>query len=422
AESLPFIADDYSGALAQARRRGVPLFVDAWAPWCHTCLSLRAYVFPDPALRRFAARFIWLAIDTERAENAALVERLRVRELPTLFVIDPASETPSVAWVGSLTAPELAKLLDEALAAADRGSAQADDALRKGHRLGAAGRNDAAIEAYRSALATAPAGWASRAETIDALVTRLRQAGRLEECAHDAAGAVGSMPAGTARADVLRSGIECGRQGDEPWLEALTAFGERVAFDPREPILADDRSDLFDYVASGWTRLGRPDDAHRVAAEWARFLEAEAAHAPSPAARAVFDAHRLAAYLALGTPERALPMLDQSARDFPGDYNPPARMGRALIALGRPGDAIVALERAIALAYGPRKLNLWSTQADAYIARGDAPGARRALERAIAFSREVPLSEGYGKLRAELEGRLEGLLDAGAKSDARDSP
>ena len=30
---LPFIADDYTRALALARVRKVPLFIEAWAPW-----------------------------------------------------------------------------------------------------------------------------------------------------------------------------------------------------------------------------------------------------------------------------------------------------------------------------------------------------------------------------------------------------
>ena len=32
-EVLPFIADDWPKAVALARARKVPLFVEAWAPW-----------------------------------------------------------------------------------------------------------------------------------------------------------------------------------------------------------------------------------------------------------------------------------------------------------------------------------------------------------------------------------------------------
>lgn len=30
---LPFIEDDYGRALAEARTRKLPLFIEAWAPW-----------------------------------------------------------------------------------------------------------------------------------------------------------------------------------------------------------------------------------------------------------------------------------------------------------------------------------------------------------------------------------------------------
>ncbi len=30
---LPFLSDDYAGALAEARARQLPLFIEAWAPW-----------------------------------------------------------------------------------------------------------------------------------------------------------------------------------------------------------------------------------------------------------------------------------------------------------------------------------------------------------------------------------------------------
>ena len=33
ADILPFIEDDYGRAVAEAKARKVPLFVEAWAPW-----------------------------------------------------------------------------------------------------------------------------------------------------------------------------------------------------------------------------------------------------------------------------------------------------------------------------------------------------------------------------------------------------
>ena len=30
---LPFVEDDYAAAIRDARARGVPVFVEAWAPW-----------------------------------------------------------------------------------------------------------------------------------------------------------------------------------------------------------------------------------------------------------------------------------------------------------------------------------------------------------------------------------------------------
>ena len=31
--ALPFVEDDYARALAEAKTKAVPLFVEAWAPW-----------------------------------------------------------------------------------------------------------------------------------------------------------------------------------------------------------------------------------------------------------------------------------------------------------------------------------------------------------------------------------------------------
>ena len=415
-EVVPFIENDYPRALAEARARHLPLFIDAWAPWCHTCLSMRAYVFADARLRPLAPRFVWLSLDTERDENAPVVARFGVHVLPTLFVIDAATEQARLAWAGSLTALELTRVLEDVQLAADgpRADGEAMAMLLSGHRASAAENIAGAIDDYRAALAAAPAGWPARAEAVDALVLRLSDARRLNECVSVAAAEVPRMPPGTPLADTLRSAIGCARElppgaPERERLAELVEAGERVVSDMTQPLLADDRSDLYDYVISALGALGRRGDAKRMAAAWASFLDGEAARAPTPSARAVFDAHRLLAYTAIGEPQRAVPMLEQSEKDFPDDYNPPARLGVALLETKRYDEALAALTRALDRAYGPRKLHLWSLEADVLVAKGDTAGARDALRRALDFAATLPLAGSYPALREAIAKRLAGL-------------
>jgi len=98
-------------------------------------------------------------------------------------------------------------------------------------------------------------------------------------------------------------------------------------------------------------------------------------------------------------------MLAQSEHDFPADYNPPARLATALLRLKRYDDALAALKRALDRAYGPRKLRLWSLEADVFEAKKDRASARHALEQALDYAKTLQLSSGYPKLRDALEKR-----------------
>jgi thioredoxin-like negative regulator of GroEL len=370
-----FIENDYARALAEARSRDLPLFIDAWAPWCHTCLSMRAYVLSDALLSPFAARFVFLSLDTERDEDAPLVAKLGVRVLPTMFVMDPKDERVVFAWPGSMTARELAALLADASSTAK------------------------------------PAHWLDRDRLADARVTELAESKRFPECVRAASDEVPSMPVGTALLDVLRAGLDCATSlppgsPERGLVDGLVTRAERTASDPKAAVLDDDRSDLYDYLVATLRTLDRGAEAARLASDWARLLEDAALRAPTPSARAVFDAHRLGAYLALGEPQRAVPMLEQSERDFPADYNPPARLATAYLAMKRYDEALVAAKQALGLAYGPRKLRLWSLEADILLAKGDRAGARDALRAAVDFARTTPLTGSYPKLRDAIETRL----------------
>ncbi len=417
---LAFIENDYAGALAQARDRHLPLFIDAWAPWCHTCLSMRSFVFVDPSVRALGDRFVWLALDTEREENAAFVSARGLRTLPTLYVVDPATERAIVAWPGSLMPNELESLLEDAAAAMKQpGSRQelagdAATALLRGHRARAEGQLDDAVTAYRAAIAASPPNWPKRAEAVDALVTCLADRGQRGACVTTAADEAPRLPPGTALADVLRAALGCADDlpsgaPERARLVDLVAQGEGVASDRSQPILADDRSDLYDYLVHAQRELAHGDDAKRLARAWVTFLEEESSRATTPAARAVFDAHRLVAYAAVGDPLRAVPMLERSERDFPNDYNPPARLARVYLETRRYAEALAATKRALDRAYGPRKLRLWALQADVYEALGETASARSALRDALDFARAEPLTGGYRELRASLEKRLAAL-------------
>ena len=68
---IVFIEDDYQKALARARAEKKPLFLDSWATWCHSCLSMRSFVFPDAGLRPAKDAVVWLSVETEAEKNRA---------------------------------------------------------------------------------------------------------------------------------------------------------------------------------------------------------------------------------------------------------------------------------------------------------------------------------------------------------------
>ena len=66
-----------------------------------------------------------------------------------------------------------------------------------------------------------------------------------------------------------------------------------MATEPSEPILADDRSSLFEELVSYLKWDEQKPEAKIMAERWRAFLDREAARAATPAARVVFDSHRV---------------------------------------------------------------------------------------------------------------------------------
>lgn len=403
-EAVPFIHDDWARALAEAKAKKKPIFVDAWAEWCHSCLSMRAFVLTDRALAPLADDFVWLAVDTEKPENAAFVAKYTNRVFPTLWVIDAARDEAVMRWEGTATAPELVELLS-----ASKAKDATTLAFVRANHDAARGDLAEAERGYREVLAAPPAH-AHRARAVEALAGIFAQKKSWRTCTALALEEHPRLPPGTSRAVLLVQGLECAAEEKDPRaIAALEKVVLEAANDPNPRVLPDDRSALFEAAVDLHEKAQDAAGAKAVAAKWAAYLEREASTAPTPAARAVYDAHRVNAYLALDEPLRAVPMLTASERDFPGDYNPPARLARVYLDAKKLDEAKQAVDRAGDRVYGPRSLRVFALAADIAAARGDRPGERAALEQALAKTAQAVLNASQKKLRETLEKRLAAL-------------
>lgn len=413
-EVLPFIADDYGRALAEAQKRGVPLFIDGWAPWCHTCRSMRAYGFTDPSLAPLASKFVWLSVDTEKPDNAAWVAKYPMTAWPTLFIVDPRNETVLVKWLGSLTAPQLVRLLDEGQRAY-RGDVDGLDAeLVKGDKLYGAGKSAEAAALLEKVLAKAPKDWKLRTHAVGTWLSALNDLHQEQACAEGALHELPAVARSLERGNVIATGLTCALEGpaDAEWRKNALPRLETAAKDSLGKIdlemSADDRSSLFEALVDAREQAHDHEGAKTLAEGWAKYLEAEAAKAPNPEARSVFDPHRLSAYLALGEPQRAVPMLQESEKDLPHDYNPPARLAIAYEAMKDYPQALAASSRAMSMVYGPRKFRVISQRAKILANMGKVDDARRVLSDAISEAHRLSPDQG-GRAAKYLQAQLGGL-------------
>jgi thiol-disulfide isomerase/thioredoxin len=381
AESLPFIENDYPRALAEARRRQVPIFVDAWAPWCHTCLFLRTTVLNDPSLARYDRRFVWLSLDTEQASAEAFLEQVPISSWPTLLILDPSNAKPVLKWLGNLSAADLATFLEI-------GEARV---LHKAGEPADATPSASPIDPLLARRAHEPV---SRLGATEALVVSLQEKEAFEACARAAATQCPGLPRAAAFASAVTAGLYCAVAAPDPapWRQADIAVLEPLGAEALKipDLLIDDRSSVYEVLVSVREKRGDKAGARSLAADWFAFLSGAYARAPDAVARSAFDPHLVAAALAMGEPQRALPALLASGRDLPRDYNAAAREALVYRELGRYPEALASIDRALALANGPRRLRLLEVRSSICSKMGDRAGARAALQEALRFGQALP--------------------------------
>jgi tetratricopeptide (TPR) repeat protein len=376
---------------------------------------MRAFVFTDPALTSRAGQFVWLEVNVDDERNAALAARLSVEALPTFFVVDPVDESVVMRREDGMTVAEMGSYLEEARAAATgtAPASPAEVALLRADRLNGEGKKPEAAAAYREALDRAPAGWSPYGRAVVALLFLRQSLDDEAACLALAREALPRLTRSPAAVMVARSGLDCalglnkedaGRAAAIAEMEATT---RRTLADPVLGAIADDVSTSYLSLIQARKDAGDGAGAKKDAEAWAAFLEAQAAAAKSSEQRAVFDSHRLSAYLELKQPERAIPMLQASEADLPGDYNPPARLALAFLEMKKLDEALAASSRALPKVVGPRRIRVLQTRSEIFAARGDATASREALEQALAYAESLPPGQRSERTVQALRKKLE---------------
>jgi tetratricopeptide (TPR) repeat protein len=373
---------------------------------------MNAFVFTDKALGRRAGRFVWLSVNTEKRENAAILGKFPVKVWPSFFVIDPATEKIVFRWVGGATTPQMLRILDDGAKAAGGGRVPGV-ALAAADRLFAEGKDAEAAAAYHKALAALRPDAPSYARTVESLLFALSASGQHEPCAAAALDAFTKLEATPSAANVAATGLDCALSMAESGprkarlVAALANDARSVLEGPKTGLAADDVSAVYQSLAE--ERGAAKDEAgeKKVLEGWVTYLDGEAAKARTPAERTVFDSHRTSACLALGQPGRVVPALRESEKDFPDDYNPPQRLAIVYGAMKRYDEALAASDRALARAYGPRKLVVYRTRVDLLKKKGDLESAKKVLREMLAYAEALPAEQRSDRTIASIRKQLE---------------
>ncbi len=372
---------------------------------------MRATVLADPALVKMARRFVWLDLDSEKAENAAFLKEHPIAAWPTFLVIDPEDGAVALKWMGSGTVEQMKRLLQDGARAVRGGRGQRpEDWLAAADRLYGEGKDVEAADAFKQALAKGGPSWSRRPRVVESLILAQQASRHYEECAWLARQEAPTLPRGPSFANAVAIGLSCavGAPEDAGWRKPALAALEPLGLEAVEVpgLLADDRSGLYDVLADAREAEGDEAGAHELAEEHWAFLEEERRLARSASARSALDPMRVGCALQLGDPARAVPAIEASERDFPDDYNAPARLAILYGEMGRIDVALAASDRALARVYGPRKLRVLEQRATLYQKRGDAARARSTLAEAVAYAEKLPEAQRPEELLRRLRSRL----------------
>jgi thiol-disulfide isomerase/thioredoxin len=414
---IAWYEDQPDAAVAAASAAGKRLVVDLWAPWCHTCLSMQSVVMTAENLPGAADRFVWLALDTERESNASWLERLPVTVWPTFYVVEPSEMKLAGRWLGAASPAQFARFLDESDRSATSARAGASGvvelqrALKEADELAARGRHEDAARAYAAVLQAAPRDWPRRPETLVAEMTALSKAKDWSRCLGLGGTALDQTGSAASAVDFSYYALDCADRVEPASADALAL--RRAVAARLEPLCnpgsaelsPDDQADACDKLAAARTALGKPEAARQALSLRLAVLERAAAGKP-PELALTYDWARTDALLQLGRAEEALALASERERQLPDNYNPPHYRAKAFKALQRWPEGLDAIERALSLAYGPRRIGLLTLKADLLIGAGRKADGLGVLKEQLAQYRALPPGQRQTSAEARVEERL----------------
>lgn len=401
--AIAWFEDDLAKAKACAKQRGVPVVIDEWAPWCHTCISMQKYIFPDASFAPLADRFVFVATDTDKEENEEVVAKYPPAAWPTFFVISPDGEVLG-RYVGAASVEQFRDFLIESektflagaklpagplaeLVAAERKTIEAAQLGKADPR-----RGEALAEAelrYRKALELAPADWPRRPDVLVSTVSVLARQSDPVPCVDFAIEHLDETGRTSSVADFIGTARNCADKLEATDPERFETFTDNAAkrlfallADETAALSADDRSDAMTYLRYLYEDQAQPQSAVAIAQAQRALLDKAAAEAPDPFTAMTYNWPRAEVYQYLAIPLELVPALEKSAADLPLEYDPPYRLAWIYKEAGKLDEAIPWARKAAELAYGPRKARAQAQLADMLRAKGDTAAeleARRAL-------------------------------------------
>lgn len=419
--AIAWIHDDFAAALACANAKKLPLVIDWWAPWCHTCLSMKSTVLADASFAVENAKFVFAALNTDRESNAPALAKFPVAAWPTYYVVS-RDESVLARFVGAASVPQFNAFLDTGAraAAGDLPAGHQAFLLAAERALAAKDFKTAALQ-LEMAIADAPRDWPRLPDALVSLIATKRKQRDIAGCLDIAQRYFDQLGNTASASDFLSYATTCAEERLEEASDPATVVSvqrlreqavaqwRRLVSDSTAALSVDDRSDLLVNLRETLLALNQTAQAKMAAEQQRVLLDEAAAKAATAMAAMTYNAHRAEVYVYLGRALDLVPALQKSAQELPNEYDPAARLGWLLLKAGKLQDAAFWTDKALTLVRGPRTARLLSQRAEIAKALGDKASEKQLRQRAVQVLEALPESQTSAELIAQAKQALAGL-------------